>query len=92
MALLTNIEILQHLGELPDWQYYDQSLAKDFVFKDHNEAFAFLTRIAMLSEKMDHHANYSGVYNKLSIRLNSHDEGGVTSRDVKMAALIEGFL
>ncbi len=73
------IEALQKLG---GWQDDEASISKNFVFADFNEAFAFLTRIAMLSEKMNHHAEWSGVYNKVSIRLSTHDAGGVTEKDV----------
>lgn len=79
------------LQKLSSWQGNEAAINKDFVFADFNEAFAFLTRIAMLSEKMNHHAEWSGVYNKVSIRLSTHDAGGVTDKDIKMATAIQGF-
>jgi 4a-hydroxytetrahydrobiopterin dehydratase len=79
------------LQKLNGWQGDEAAISRDFVFADFNEAFAFLTRIAMLSEKMNHHAEWSGVYNKVSIRLSTHDAGGVTDKDVKMATAIDGY-
>ena len=91
MKQLSPEEITAHLQELPGWAIYDNAIGRDFQFADFNEAFAFLTRIAMLSEKMDHHANWSGVYNKVSIRLSIHDAGGVTQKDIKMAEAIAKY-
>jgi 4a-hydroxytetrahydrobiopterin dehydratase len=91
MNQLTPEEIAAHLQSLPGWQMFDNSIGKDFQFADFNEAFAFLTRIAMLSEKMNHHADWSGVYNKVSIRLSTHDAGGVTQKDIKMATAIAQY-
>ncbi|MEO8768451.1 MAG: 4a-hydroxytetrahydrobiopterin dehydratase [Ferruginibacter sp.] len=80
------------LKGLVGWKFLNNGIKKDFLFKDFNEAFAFLTRIAMLSEKMDHHAEWSGVYNKVHIRLSTHDAGGVTQKDIDMATSIEKYL
>ena len=91
MKQLTAEEIAGHLQSLPGWHTYDNTIGKDFEFADFNEAFAFLTRIALLSEKMNHHANWSGVYNKVSIRLSTHDAGGVTQKDIKMAEAIAQY-
>src|SRR3954467_1140454 len=88
---LSNEEINSKLQGLKQWRFQNEAIEKDFTFNDFNQAFAFLTRIAMLSEKMDHHAEWSGVYNKVSIRLSTHDAGGVTEKDVKMATSIEGY-
>jgi 4a-hydroxytetrahydrobiopterin dehydratase len=91
MKQLSADEIAVRLQNLPGWATYENAIGKDFQFADFNEAFAFLTRIAMLSEKMDHHANWSGVYNKVSIRLSTHDAGGVTQKDIKMAEAIAQY-
>lgn len=92
MEKLTPTEVAEHLAPLNGWQVYGTAIGKDFQFADFSEAFAFLTRIAMLSEQMNHHAEWSGVYNKVSIRLSTHDAGGVTLLDIRMAAGIERFL
>lgn len=91
MDRLNGEQISEALQSLPGWKGDAESIQKDYQFGDFSEAFAFLTRIAMLSEKMNHHAEWSGVYNKVSIRLRTHDAGGVTNKDLKMAAGIEVF-
>ena len=91
MPKLSSEEIAGHLSSLPGWQVYDQAIGRDFTFADFNAAFSFLSRIALLSEKMNHHADWSGVYNKVNIRLSTHDAGGVTEKDIKMARAISEY-
>ena len=62
------------------------AIAKAFEFADFNRAFAFMTRAALLAEKMDHHPEWFNVYNKVAVTLSTHDAGGVTQNDVAMAA------
>ena len=66
-----------------------KALEKSFRFKDFSEAFAFLTRVAMHAEKVDHHAEFTNVWNRVDFRLTTHDAGGVTDRDRELAAAIE---
>ena len=66
-----------------------KALKKSFRFKDFSEAFAFLTRVAMHAEKVDHHPEFTSVWNRVDFRLTTHDSGGVTDRDVKMAEAID---
>lgn len=73
---------------IPDgWSLEDggKALVRSFRFMDFSEAFAFLTRVAMLAEKMDHHPEFTSVWNRIDFRLTSHDEGGVTDRDRRLA-------
>ena len=65
-----------------------KALARTFKFKDFSEAFGFLTRVALHAEKMDHHPEFTSVWNRVDFRLTSHDAGGVTERDVKLAEAI----
>ncbi|MFL6738488.1 MAG: 4a-hydroxytetrahydrobiopterin dehydratase [Sphingomicrobium sp.] len=65
-----------------------KALERSFRFKDFPEAFAFLTRVAMHAEKVDHHPEFTNVWNKVDFRLTTHDTGGVTERDVKLAEAI----
>jgi 4a-hydroxytetrahydrobiopterin dehydratase len=66
-----------------------KALEKSFRFRDFSEAFAFLTRVAMHAEKVDHHPEFTNVWNKIDFRLTTHDAGGVTERDVKLAEAID---
>ncbi|XP_070595324.1 pterin-4-alpha-carbinolamine dehydratase 2 [Erythrolamprus reginae] len=65
------------------------AIFKEFVFKTFNQAFGFMTRVALQSEKMNHHPEWFNVYNKVQITLISHDCGGLTKRDVKLAQFID---
>jgi 4a-hydroxytetrahydrobiopterin dehydratase len=65
-----------------------KALVRTFKFKDFSEAFAFLTRIALHAEKVDHHPEFTSVWNRVDFRLSSHDVGGVTERDVRLAQKI----
>ena len=66
-----------------------KALEKSFRFKDFSEAFAFLARVAMHAEKVDHHPEFTNVWNRVDFRLTTHDAGGVTDRDRELAAAIE---
>lgn len=65
-----------------------KALARTIKFQDFSEAFGFLTRVALYAEKADHHPEFTSVWNRVDFRLTSHDSGGVTDRDVKLAEAI----
>ena len=65
------------------------AITKEFAFKDFNRAFAFMTQVALAAEKADHHPEWFNVYNKVRITLSTHDAGGVTEKDLKLAAFID---
>ena len=67
------------------------AITREFVFKDFNQAFAFMTQIALAAEKRDHHPEWSNVYNKVRITLSTHDAGGVTEKDLDLARFIDGI-
>lgn len=74
------------------WIEKDNALYQPFEFADFSEAFAFITRVAIAAEKMDHHPRWSNVYNKVEIWLNTHDKGDiVTEKDKKLAAAIDAI-
>jgi len=75
------------LQDLPGWTEVDgrEAIARSFVFKDFNEAFGFMTRVALVAEKADHHPEWRNVYKTVEVVLTTHDAGGVTSRDVDLA-------
>jgi 4a-hydroxytetrahydrobiopterin dehydratase len=72
------------------WNFEEdgKALVRTLKFKDFSEAFAFLTRVAMYAEKADHHPEFTNVWNRVDFRLTTHDSGGVTDRDVKLAEAI----
>jgi 4a-hydroxytetrahydrobiopterin dehydratase len=72
------------------WKDENNKLKKTFTFKDFSEAFAFMTRVALIAEKMDHHPTWTNTWNTVSIELSTHDAGNiVTERDRKLAAAID---
>jgi 4a-hydroxytetrahydrobiopterin dehydratase len=85
-------QIQQALGGLPGWSADGESaLTRTFKFKDHIDAMGFVTKVALAAEAMNHHPDLRIVYNTVDIRLNSHDAGGVTDRDVRLAEKISSF-
>lgn len=72
------------------WEEKDNSLQKTFTFKDFNEAWGWMSRAALSAEKMDHHPEWTNVYNKVMVKLNTHSAGGVvTEKDRKLAAAMD---
>ena len=75
------------------WKEENNSLKRTFKFKDFKEAFAFMTQVALIAEKMDHHPNWSNVYDSVSIELSTHDAGNkVTELDKKLAKAIDALI
>jgi 4a-hydroxytetrahydrobiopterin dehydratase len=66
------------------------AITKRFAFKDFNEAFGFMARVALKAERMDHHPEWTNVYNRVEITLATHDCGGLSERDIKLASFIDG--
>ena len=83
------IEPLKNMG----WSLVENrdAIYKEFLFKDFNEAFGFMTRIALKAETMDHHPEWFNVYNKVQVTLSTHDASGLSQRDVTLANFIEGI-
>ena len=75
------------LGKLNGWSEVSgrDAITRKFVFKDFNQAFGFMTRAALIAEKMDHHPEWFNVYKNVEVTLSTHDAGGVTELDVKLA-------
>jgi 4a-hydroxytetrahydrobiopterin dehydratase len=75
------------LSELKDWREVPgrDAIAKKFVFRDFNEVFGFMARVALVAEKMDHHPEWSNVYKTVEVVLSTHDAGGVTEKDISLA-------
>jgi 4a-hydroxytetrahydrobiopterin dehydratase len=68
-----------------------EAIAKNFRFKDFNEAFGFMARVALLADKMDHHPEWFNVYNRVDVTLSTHDAGGVTQNDIDMAKAMNAW-
>ncbi len=89
---LSGAQRAQALAGLDGWRDVDgrDAITKSFRFADFNTAFAFMTRAALVAEKMDHHPEWFNVYNRVEVTLATHDAGGVTELDVKLAAFMDG--
>lgn len=75
------------------WKEIDNRLTKTFKFRDFNEAFGFMTRVALIAEKMDHHPTWTNTWNSVSFELSTHDAGNkVTERDRRLAEAIDGLI
>jgi 4a-hydroxytetrahydrobiopterin dehydratase len=87
---LAPAEIQAALVALPGWEFERDALAKTFQFKTFREAIGFMVRAAFEAEAMNHHPEWTNVYNRVAVRLNTHDAGGkVTTKDVELAGRIE---
>ncbi len=93
MRKMTPDERAAALKTLPHWNPVAgrDAITRKFAFADFNAAFAFMTRSALLADKMDHHPEWFNVYNKVEVTLATHDAGGVTQNDVDMAAAMDGY-
>lgn len=88
---LESAEINKALESLDGWKVVDEKLHKNFEFKSFNEAFGFMTRAAMEIEKMNHHPEWLNTYNRISISLTTHDAGGITQNDLKLARILDSL-
>ncbi len=81
------------LAKLPAWTHDSGrgAITRSFKFADFSQAFAFMTRVALLAEAQDHHPEWSNVYNRVDILLTTHDAGGLSARDVKLAEAIDAL-
>jgi 4a-hydroxytetrahydrobiopterin dehydratase len=91
VAKLSDVEKTAALSGLPGWTMVQgrDAISKRFVFKDFNEAFGFMARAALVAEKMDHHPEWFNVYKTVDVTLATHDSGGLTALDIKLAQAME---
>ena len=87
---LTDTEISKALSELTGWSRSEDrdAISRSFKFKDFNEAFGFMSRAALMAEKMDHHPEWFNVYNKVAVTLATHDVDGLSELDIKLAGFM----
>ena len=85
----TEAEALPRLVFLEGWSFKDNAIEKRFEFRDFIDAFSFMTRVAMEAHRIDHHPEWTNVWNKVHLRLRTHDAGGLTDKDFQLAEIIE---
>lgn len=88
-AVLTAAELDRALGDLPHWAVVDGRLHRELRFADFSEAFGFMARVALAAEALDHHPDWSNVWNRVVIDIVSHDAGGLTDRCVALAQRVD---
>ena len=91
---LSDAERVDALDGLPDWDVDEarDAITRTFTFDDFSQAFAFMTQVALIAEKADHHPEWSNVYNRVDILLTTHDAGGLSERDIDMAQKIDALV
>lgn len=86
---LSGNELDEIVRAMNGWELKDGKLQKSFRFSNFIEAFGFMTRIALEAEKINHHPEWSNVYNTVTIKLSTHDAGGITDYDIKLAKIVD---
>jgi len=91
MTRPTKIGAAAALAQLPQWRAAEgrDAIVRSFKFADFNAAFGFMTRVALLADKIDHHPEWSNVYNRVEVLLATHDADGVTELDLEMAKFMD---
>jgi 4a-hydroxytetrahydrobiopterin dehydratase len=92
MALLSEKEVTEKLVSVPDWQLAGKNIERDLVFADFVAAMAFVNRVAEEAEKANHHPDIDIRWNKVHLALSSHDAGGLTGRDFRLASIIDALV
>ena len=88
----TRLDVAETLKDFPAWRAHDgdrPAIARTLKFADFNAAFGFMTRVALMADKMDHHPEWSNVYDRVEVLLTTHDADGVTDKDVALARFID---
>jgi 4a-hydroxytetrahydrobiopterin dehydratase len=89
MAKLSPEQITENLKALPGWERKGEAIAKQYTFKEFMDGIRFINRIAEIAEQMDHHPDMTVNYRRVTFTLSTHDQGGVTEKDVKLGEAIE---
>jgi len=88
---LTDAQISAGLAQLPDWKVQAGKLHREYQFPNFAHAMGFMATAAPLIEKKNHHPEWANVYNRVTVDLTTHDSGGITQKDLDLAALLEGI-
>ncbi|MCX2979667.1 4a-hydroxytetrahydrobiopterin dehydratase [Halieaceae bacterium IMCC14734] len=89
---LAAAEVAEKMSVAAGWELQEDKIFRQFVFADFIEAFGFMSRVALLAETMNHHPEWSNVYNRVAIHLTTHDVGGLSERDFELASRIDKLL
>jgi len=92
MTKLTKAQINKQMENLEGWDYGENAIHTTIEFSDFKDCFAVMTRIAFEAEKLNHHPDWNNTYNKLSISLSTHEEGGLTEKDFQLAQIIDSIV
>jgi 4a-hydroxytetrahydrobiopterin dehydratase len=92
MKKMTEAAIEKRMADFPAWEYSDGGIHTTLEFENFKDAFAMMTRIAFEAERLNHHPDWTNVYNKLSISLSTHDADGLTEKDFQLAEFIQEML
>ena len=92
VSLLEQNQLDYFIQKNPSWIIDNKRLKKEFSFNNFIDAFGFMSKVALIAEKMDHHPNWQNTYNKVKIELITHDKGGITANDIKLAELIDKLI
>jgi 4a-hydroxytetrahydrobiopterin dehydratase len=90
--LLNEEALVQALSERPRWTVLEGKLRRTFVFRNFVEAFGFMTKVALVAERQNHHPEWFNVYKTVRVDLVSHDAGGITARDLRLADALDAFI
>ena len=92
VSLIEQKKLDYFIEKNPSWMIDNKTIKKEFKFNNFVEAFGFMSKVALLSERMDHHPNWQNTYNKVKIELTTHDQGGITNNDLNLAESIDKLI
>ncbi|KGG19328.1 4a-hydroxytetrahydrobiopterin dehydratase [Prochlorococcus marinus] len=92
VSLIEQSQLDSFIEKNPSWIIDNKTIKKEFKFENFIEAFGFMSKVALLSEKIDHHPDWQNTYNKVIINLTTHDKGGITTNDIKLAESIDKLI
>tara|TARA_B100001109_G_scaffold199508_1_gene166190 strand:+ start:532 stop:819 length:288 start_codon:yes stop_codon:yes gene_type:complete len=92
VSLIEKKQLDYFIKKNPSWIIDNKTIKKEFTFNNFVDAFGFITKVALLSEKVDHHPNWQNTYNKVKIELTTHDKGGITINDTNLAESIDRLI
>ncbi len=91
MDKLTEAQIAEHMKALPEWELGSDRIKRTFRFKDFVEAFGWMSSVALVAERMNHHPEWRNVWSTVEVELSTHDAGGLTELDMRLAAAMDAL-